>query len=223
VVILHIATEPRGVDESRALTLQIVERFRAALAAVGTAPPRFLLVGPYMHAMRFVDNGEARVFIEGLNQAYLDIASSEPDCAFYSLYHATDGTFFTTDEVGGPGTRQQARDWLDTNGWSGVTYGGDTYHLSSDTDGGLDGVLLDDMGHVIAPPAAAFFARLLGDAIGAAACPGDFDGDGVVDSRDVLAFLNAWSAREPGGDFNADGAIDTRDMLAFLNAWGVPC
>lgn len=54
-------------------------------------------------------------------------------------------------------------------------------------------------------------------------CPGDFNGDGLVDSRDVLAFLNAWAGGEPAGDFNGDGVIDTRDVLAFLNVWTSDC
>ncbi len=54
-------------------------------------------------------------------------------------------------------------------------------------------------------------------------CPGDFNRDGEVDTRDVLAFLNAWAANDPEADFNADGIIDTRDVLAFLNAWTEGC
>jgi len=56
-----------------------------------------------------------------------------------------------------------------------------------------------------------------------ASCPADFDGNGVVDTRDVLAFLNAWTTQDPRADFNGDGAIDTRDVLAFLNAWTAGC
>ncbi len=56
-----------------------------------------------------------------------------------------------------------------------------------------------------------------------AACPGDFNRDGEVDTRDVIAFLNAWTAGEPEADFNDDGDIDTRDVLAFLNAWIEGC
>lgn len=54
-------------------------------------------------------------------------------------------------------------------------------------------------------------------------CPGDFNGDGVADTQDVLAFLNAWVAGDGSGDFNGDGSIDTLDVLAFLNAWGQGC
>jgi len=55
------------------------------------------------------------------------------------------------------------------------------------------------------------------------ACPADFNRDGMVSSLDVLAFLNAWNAREPLGDFNDDGTFDSRDIMAFLNAWSAGC
>ncbi len=56
-----------------------------------------------------------------------------------------------------------------------------------------------------------------------ASCAGDFNNDGVVDTRDVLAFLNAWAAGDPEADANGDGVIDTRDVLAFLNLWTAGC
>ena len=54
-------------------------------------------------------------------------------------------------------------------------------------------------------------------------CPGDFNGDGLVNTLDVIAFLNAWAADDDSADMNADGVIDTRDVLAFLNLWGAGC
>ena len=54
-------------------------------------------------------------------------------------------------------------------------------------------------------------------------CDADFNGDGNADTRDVLAFLNAWTTRDPRADFNGDGYIDTRDVLAFLNTWTQGC
>lgn len=54
-------------------------------------------------------------------------------------------------------------------------------------------------------------------------CPADFNGDGAVNTLDVLAFLNAWNAQEPPADFNGDGSINTLDVLAFLNAWAAGC
>ncbi|MBK7405847.1 MAG: hypothetical protein IPJ41_14815 [Phycisphaerales bacterium] len=55
------------------------------------------------------------------------------------------------------------------------------------------------------------------------ACDADFNGDGGVNSLDVLAFLNAWASSDGSADFNDDGDIDTRDVLVYLNAWNAGC
>jgi hypothetical protein len=52
------------------------------------------------------------------------------------------------------------------------------------------------------------------------ACPADFDGDGDVDTADLLHLLGAWGT--PDGDVDGDGDTDTADLLALLAAWG-PC
>jgi hypothetical protein len=57
----------------------------------------------------------------------------------------------------------------------------------------------------------------------AGGCPADFNADGQVNTLDVLAFLNAWSAGDPAADFNGDGSVNTLDVLAFLNAWSAGC
>jgi probable HAF family extracellular repeat protein len=54
-------------------------------------------------------------------------------------------------------------------------------------------------------------------------CAADFNADGAVDTRDVLAFLNAWTAQDPSSDCDANGVIDTRDVLCFLNTWTAGC
>ncbi|HZW09858.1 MAG TPA: FG-GAP-like repeat-containing protein [Phycisphaerales bacterium] len=51
----------------------------------------------------------------------------------------------------------------------------------------------------------------------------DFNGDGAVDTRDVIDFLNAWARADPRADFDQDGLVDTRDITAFLNAWVRGC
>ena len=55
------------------------------------------------------------------------------------------------------------------------------------------------------------------------ACPADFNHDGVVDSKDFIAFLNAFVAGDPSADFNNDGEIDSKDFIAFLNAFVAGC
>ncbi|MDY7108255.1 MAG: S8 family serine peptidase [Planctomycetota bacterium] len=49
-------------------------------------------------------------------------------------------------------------------------------------------------------------------------CPADFDGDGDVDTADLLFLLGAWGT--PDGDVDGDGDTDTADLLALLADWG---
>ncbi|MDY7107713.1 MAG: hypothetical protein SYC29_03660 [Planctomycetota bacterium] len=58
------------------------------------------------------------------------------------------------------------------------------------------------------------FLRL---AVGAE-CPADFDGDGDVDTADLLHLLACWGT--DCGDVDGDGDTDTADLLALLAAWG---
>lgn len=45
----------------------------------------------------------------------------------------------------------------------------------------------------------------------------DVDLNGLVDTRDLLAYLNLWASDNELADLNGDGVIDTRDFLFFLN------
>ncbi len=47
----------------------------------------------------------------------------------------------------------------------------------------------------------------------------DWNGDGVVDTRDLIDFLSDFAAKDPSADLNGDTTIDTRDAFIFLNAW----
>lgn len=55
------------------------------------------------------------------------------------------------------------------------------------------------------------------------ACPPDTNGDGEVDTRDVITFLNLWVAEDDRADFDDNDVIDTRDVISFLNAWTEGC
>jgi hypothetical protein len=50
-------------------------------------------------------------------------------------------------------------------------------------------------------------------------CPGDLDGNGVVNTADLLYLLAAWGDN-PEGDVDGDGDTDTADLLILLAAWG---
>jgi hypothetical protein len=53
---------------------------------------------------------------------------------------------------------------------------------------------------------------------GESSCPADFDGDGDVDTADLLFLLGCWGS--DCGDVDGDGDTDTNDLLALLAAWG---
>lgn len=62
----------------------------------------------------------------------------------------------------------------------------------------------------------------------AASCPGDLNGDGVVDGVDLLMLLNGWGPCPSApdlcpGDVNGDGAVDGGDLLVILNGFGAVC
>ena len=54
-------------------------------------------------------------------------------------------------------------------------------------------------------------------------CPANYNADCVVNTQDVLDFLNDWVVSDPKADFNGDGSVNTLDFLAFLNRWVAGC
>ena len=54
-------------------------------------------------------------------------------------------------------------------------------------------------------------------------CATDFNEDHFLNTRDVVAFLDAWAASETSADWNRDGNIDAADFFAYLNDWMAGC
>lgn len=54
-------------------------------------------------------------------------------------------------------------------------------------------------------------------------CAGDWNGDNLINTQDVIAYLNSWAAKDPAADLNGDGLVNTQDVIAFLNAWSAGC
>ena len=51
--------------------------------------------------------------------------------------------------------------------------------------------------------------------------PGDVNGDGIVNTEDLLLLLAAWGECQGcPEDLNGDGVVNTTDLLALLAAWG---
>lgn len=65
---------------------------------------------------------------------------------------------------------------------------------------------------------------------GSSSAPGDINGDGVVDTQDLLLLLSMWGACPPAGkevpagdcpaDLNSSGTVDLQDLLILFAHWG---
>jgi len=126
------------------------------------------------------------------------------DLGFIRAYDAHTGDALWNIDL--PGEFYPAPRFVPTH-YARITPDGRTAYMSTSALGGDD----DD-------PHAYLYAIDLTDG-----CPADFNGDGAVDTQDVLAFLNAWASGDASADFNADGEVNTLDVLAFLNAWSGGC
>lgn len=64
---------------------------------------------------------------------------------------------------------------------------------------------------------------ILSDFILPPPCPGDYDGNGIVQPSDVAGFVSRWfldlNAGQLNTDFNHDGVITPADVAAFVTAW----
>ena len=58
-------------------------------------------------------------------------------------------------------------------------------------------------------------------ACGETSCPGDFNGDGLVDGADLGLLLVAWNTDDPNADLNGNGSVDGADLGLLLAAWGL--
>lgn len=47
----------------------------------------------------------------------------------------------------------------------------------------------------------------------------DFNEDSIIDTRDILDFLNAWNEEDPSTDVDENGVIDEADFKLFLSIW----
>ena len=132
----------------------------------------------------------------------------------------TDGTVFACASWGDQGNTQPEVRIFDRN----LTMIG-----SIDSEGSPFEIDMSPDGHYVLVGSKAVHANSFGNGgrtyayENDTACLADFNGDGVVDTRDVIGFLNAWTAQDAAADCDGNGVIDTRDVLCFLNLWAAGC
>ncbi len=54
-------------------------------------------------------------------------------------------------------------------------------------------------------------------------CPGDANGDALVNFDDLNVVLENWGSAGPAGDLDADGDVDFDDLNLLLENWAVSC
>ncbi len=54
----------------------------------------------------------------------------------------------------------------------------------------------------------------------AVACPGDINGDGVVDGTDLAQLLAVWNSDDPSADIDENGIVNAADLAQVLGYWG---
>ena len=54
-------------------------------------------------------------------------------------------------------------------------------------------------------------------------CRADLNEDGIINTHDLITFLNMWVDKQWGTDYNTDGQINTNDMIAYINDWVAGC
>jgi hypothetical protein len=51
-------------------------------------------------------------------------------------------------------------------------------------------------------------------------CPGDINGDGIVDGADLSTLLGAWADSGGPADIDGSGLVDGADLATLLGEWG---
>ena len=139
----------------------------------------------------------------GVDGFYLSYGPDFPTGVAVDQQGAFDA-FRVVQEVTYSGVRLSSLDILDAVGT--YSFGYQSFYFGI-TDGPFD--------------AAGFILQTV--TISVVPCEADCNGDGAVNTLDVLCFLNLWTAGDAASDCNGDGVINTLDVLCFLNAWNAGC
>jgi photosystem II stability/assembly factor-like uncharacterized protein len=170
------------------------------------------IAGRWGEILRTENNGQSFQYqtLPGFDISYdlvFDLRTLTPDAAIIATWHSDlDGDWgqlYRTTDAGAH--------WLPMKRIRSPQneFAGRIYALDAFTDGAIWAMSSED-GYIWA-------ANI------PSGCAADFNGDGIADGRDVLAFRNAWAAGDDRADFDGDGEVDRRDAIAFLDAWRAGC
>ncbi|HBZ97803.1 MAG TPA: hypothetical protein DEO57_08155 [Phycisphaerales bacterium] len=207
----HFAPEVLTYDEIRSAFEQMADELDLAAATVGIADVRHLIIIPHMYYFSGgLGTGPiARQVMEDHVQAAFALAEERDNVSAASIYTATDGVLFNGSS--------EATQWLLDHGFDHFEYGLATTDLVNEPQSGnlLDGNQL----HPLDEPSAAFFATILGDILRDAGCPGDLQGNGIIDVLDLLVVIDQWD-QPSESDIDGNGVFDIGDVLEVLESWG---
>ena len=51
-------------------------------------------------------------------------------------------------------------------------------------------------------------------------CPGDINGDGIVNAADLGIVIGTWGTPDGQGDVNGDGIVNAADLGLVIGLWG---
>jgi len=211
---IHLATEPREVEELVESFTAIVDQNNAAATNIGlTGTVRSLFLFPARH--RVVNDPQELEpgYFDNHWEAVSKVIAVRNNVSALSLFNEFEGLRFDGSK--------SSLDWLTQNGYQAFEFAGEIHDLSGDP---WFGDLLDgNERHPRDAVSAAFFAeranRILGwDVQGPR--PSDVDSDGQVGFSDVLVVLDRWGRQDWSCDLDSDGTVGFNDLLLILLNWG---
>lgn len=54
-------------------------------------------------------------------------------------------------------------------------------------------------------------------------CPSDVNGDGIVNTNDLLNLIAVWGSKDPNADVDDDGVVNVNDLLILIKDFGQEC
>lgn len=176
----------------------------------------------YVGSSRLVQNRPGTLLAPGVYEVNMEGSGQFLDLALRNFLARTLGAVdVTSPQAASPPLELD----LDQDGWVGL--GDGCLWPSQPTDANADGVTDQfDLDFILALARAGGEEATDSDADGRpdqCTCPGDWNGDGLVNFFDVQAYLSAFSARLPAADLNGDGAHNFFDIQDFLNRFSGGC